>query len=216
MEENGDEDSEKNDVVEAQEDEDEEIVFLNLSVADKILAKNLEKYQSVPVNEFPEEVKKLFFDKANNLLCLGELEMHKSDFHAAVDVFLQALDIRNKYDQKSSREIAEIYFLLADAFDFDMKKSLLCYYKTKLIMEFHLNLELGKLNFSDKKSWEGKVKEVNLDFEEINEKDIILDKKLLQTHFGDTEKVEELREILTELYEKVKNSKVTFRSKTRW
>jgi len=129
--------------------------------------------------------------------------MHKSDFPAAVDYFLQALEIRKKYDDKYSREIAEIYFLLAGAYDFDIKKSLVCYYKTMILMEHHLKLELNKLNFHKQESWEEKVDKINLDFEEINEKDIVLDKKLIQTSFGDNQTISELRDILAELFEKV-------------
>ena len=195
----------ENDIPEEVEeaDDDEEIVFLNLSVADKIYSRNLEKYNSFPANEISEEVKNLFFDRSNNLLCLGELEMHKSDFQAAVEYFLQALEIIKKYANKNSREEAEIYFLLAGANDYDIKKSLVYYYKTKLLMEYHLKIELNKLSFHKQESWEEKIDEIKLDFEEIDEKKIVLDKKLIQAAFGDNQQVSDLRDILTELYEKV-------------
>jgi hypothetical protein len=131
------------------DDSDEQVALENLLFSEKIYKTYLEKYE----DENPEELKtkspeiiKLFFDLSNVYQKFGELEMCKSDFKSSIEFFTKSLEIRQKYDFKFSRAIAELYFNMATAYDFDAKLCLLSYYKTKIIMEYHLKEELNKHN----------------------------------------------------------------------
>lgn len=165
-----DNDSESKEEVEPVQDvSDEEVALENLLVAENIYKSFLSEYDEKDSEEISEkfpEVKKLYFELSNVYQKLGELEMCKSDFHGAIDFFTNALNLRKKYDDKFSRAIAELYFNMATAFDFDSKKCLMSFYKTKIIMEYHLKQELKKHNFS-KTSDKIKVFEEDLDLEVI-------------------------------------------------
>jgi hypothetical protein len=131
-----------------QDDSDEQVALENLIFAEKIYKTYLEKYD----NEDPQKLKenspdiiRLYLDLSNVYQKFGDLEMCKSDFKSAIEFFNKSLEVRQKYDHKFSRAIAEIYFNMATAYDFDPRKCLLSYYKTKIIMEYHLKEELGKI-----------------------------------------------------------------------
>jgi len=165
-----DNDSESREEIEPVQDvSDEEVASENLLVAESIYKSYLSNYDDKEPSEISDkfpEIKKLYFELSNVYQKLGELEMCKSDFKSAIDYFTSALNLRKKYDDKFSRAIAELYFNMATAFDFDAKKCLMSFYKTKIIMEYHLKQELKKHNFS-KTSDKIKVFEEDLDLESI-------------------------------------------------
>jgi hypothetical protein len=165
-----DNDSESREEIEPIQDvSDEEVASENLLVAENIYKSYLSNYDDKEPSEISEkfpEIKKLYFELSNVYQKLGELEMCKSDFKCAIDFFTNALNLRKKYDDKFSRATAELYFNMATAFDFDAKKCLMSFYKTKIIMEYHLKQELKKHNFS-KTSDKIKVFEEDLDLESV-------------------------------------------------
>jgi tetratricopeptide (TPR) repeat protein len=166
---------------------DEEIAFDNLAVAEKIL-KDQKDYISLDL-------------LANVYLKMGELEMCKSNTQQAIEFYEQSLNIRSKID-KFSRTCAELYFYIGGAYDFDMKKSLLSYYKTKVIMEYHLKNELKEAGEVIK------INESDLILEELDRDKIVLYNELLQKCQNDnlSEDAAELIDILCELYVKVYSS----------
>jgi tetratricopeptide (TPR) repeat protein len=148
---------EENDLTQQQEQEDapetdEEVAFQNLAVAEKIFQTFLKQYDSTPAEELLNShpaIVKTYFELSDVYQKFGELELCKSDFKAASEFFEKALEIRKKYDNKYSRGIAEIYFTLGSSYDYDQKKSLLSFYKAKLIMEYYLREELHKANLNE-------------------------------------------------------------------
>lgn len=134
------------------DESDEQAALENLLCSETIYKNFLKKYEE----EDPEELKsespeiiKFFFELSNVYQKFGELEMCKSDFKSSIEFFTKSLAIRQKYDFKFSRAIAELYFNMATAYDFDAKLCLLSYYKTKIIMEYHLKQELTKHNMKN-------------------------------------------------------------------
>lgn len=112
----------------------------------------------------------------------------------ALEFFNQSLKIRNHYDTKYSRAIAETYFMMASACDADANQALVFYYKTYLILIHHL-----------KKEKYSEITEVNLDFSEVNPVSLSLDKENLKIDLNDKDKVKELKETLNDIVTKVKS-----------
>lgn len=87
--------------------------------------------------------------------------------------------------------MAEVYYIIGNAADFDAKKALSCYYKTYLIMMKHL-----------KKEWKEEF-EINIDFENVKLEDLKIEVDLMSCIPDDKEVVKELKEIIRELKQKV-------------
>ena len=98
---------------------------------------------------------------SNNYSLFASLEKINSDFKKANDYYKLSIDICRKYDKKFSRNLAGLYFEQAQIMDFDPKNCLLSLYKSKIIMEYYLQIELDKINLG-----------IKLD---IDEKDLDLD-----------------------------------------
>lgn len=196
-----------------QDDSDEQVAAENLLFAETIYQNHLSKYEKEDVNTLKEkypEIIKTFYDLASVYQKFGELEMCKSDFKSAVEYFKKSLQVRQKYDSKFSRAIAELYFNMATAFDFDSKKCLLSYYKTKLIMEYHLKKELEANGF---KSISDKIKlhEEDIDLETITpthanlrtNRDLMQSTEICNESVLKFEEIEELVAIINELNQKM-------------
>jgi hypothetical protein len=162
---------------------DEEIAFYNLALAEKILITQQDK-------------------NSLNLLAnlyhkFGELEMCKSDFKEAILFFQKALDIRKNIEDKFSRAIAELYFNMGSIYDFDSNKCLLCYYKTKVIIEYHLKQELKEAGNQIV------INESDLDLDSVDRNKIIFYKDALENE-NFSEEANELVDIINQIYTKVK------------
>ena len=153
----------------------------------------LEKYDNTAENELPPKITVYYLDLSDVYFKFGELELIKSDFKSALEFFNQSLKYKKKYDSKYSRAIAETYFMMASACDNDAKQALFYYYKTYLILCFHVRKE-NKLE----------TIEFNVDFETITYDDIIVDKELIRLKDDDSVKVKGLKETLNDVVVKVK------------
>lgn len=190
------------------EDSDEKIAHENLTAANIIYTTFLKQYDNEEVGKLPEEIKKYYLDLADNYYNFGELERARSDYEAASRYYKKCIEVRKKYDDKFSRAIAEAYYTEAAVLDTDAKGCLLCNYKTKVIMEYHLNLALKAAGSNIVLV----IDEKDLDLTSISEKDPkifqnrqILEsneiKELCKTH----EKVEDFVGIISDLYLKLED-----------
>jgi hypothetical protein len=183
---------------------DEQYAFENLAFAEKIYKNYLSEYNNTPPEELSDEIKNVYLSYADIFHKYGELEMCKSDFKSAADWFQKALDIRKKYQSKFSRAIAELYWNMATVFDFDSRKCLLCYYKTKVILEYHLKNELATNNhpMADKIT----INESDLDLEAINPDKVVFFKEVLEACTECiNEDIAELVDLLGVIYVKVED-----------
>ena len=185
-----------------------EIALYNLDIANEMYIDYLDEYDDVSVKKLSKSTIKVYLELADNYLSYGELEQAQSDFKKASEYFKKATKIREKYDTKMSRSLAEVYFKLASVLDFDVKSAMLYFYKTKVIMEYHLN-ELVK---KEKISSEIIIDEKALEIESIDRKDkrLLLNQKIVQSEefkekFKDKEDIENIIEVLNELYMKIED-----------
>ena len=185
-----------------------EIALYNLDIANEMYIDYLDEYDDVSVKKLSKSTIKVYLELADNYLSYGELEQAQSDFKKASEYFKKAAKIRERYDTKMSRSLAEVYFKLASVLDFDVKSAMLYFYKTKVIMEYHLN-ELVK---KEKISSEIIIDEKALEIESIDRKDkrLLLNQKIVQSEefkekFKDKEDIENIIEVLNELYMKIED-----------
>jgi hypothetical protein len=205
------EENENDEEKEEKEETDEEVAFENLAFAEKIYKIYLEEYSKVSPKELKEKHKdivRLYLDLSDVYQKFGDLEMVKSDYPQAVQFFQKALELRELYDDNFSRAIAELYFSMASVYDSDSKKCLLCYYKTKIIMLYHLKNELmkcGSNTLSDKIIFEGSdllLTEVSTQKAEANNSNNDLD-SILSNNENFSDNVVELIAIVREINDKV-------------
>ena len=185
-----------------------EIALYNLDIANEMYIDYLDEYDDVSVKKLSKSTIKVYLELADNYLSYGELEQAQSDFKKASEYFKKAAKIREKYDTKMSRSLAEVYFKLASVLDFDVKSAMLYFYKTIVIIEYHLN-ELVK---KEKISSEIIIDEKALEIESIDRKDkrLLLNQKIVQSEefkekFKDKEDIENIIEVLNELYMKIED-----------
>ena len=185
-----------------------EIALYNLEIANEMYIDYLDEYDDVSVKKLSKSTIKVYLELADNYLSYGELEQAQYDNKKASEYFKKAAKIREKYDTKMSRSLAEVYFKLASVLDFDVKSAMLYFYKTKVIMEYHLN-ELVK---KEKISSEIIIDEKALEIESIDRKDkrLLLNQKIVQSEefkekFKDKEDIENIIEVLNELYMKIED-----------
>ena len=188
---------------------DEQIAFENLAVANSIYLKHLEQFKNMESNQISKENINYFLDLSDNYLNFGELEQAQSDFKKAADYFVKAIDIRKKYDEKMSRSLAELYYELSNVLDFDPKKCLLCLYKTKLMMEYHLKKAIEKHNIPN---IDIKINEddVNLESIAMDDAKIFINRQVVESkELGDKakefEEIDDFISILADLYLKLED-----------
>ena len=147
---------EKNDIV-----GDDQIVYENLNVANLLLKNYLKQYDDKDPKSLDKSVIKYYLQLCDNYSLFASLEKINSDFKKADYYYKLSIDICKKYDNKFSRTLAGLYFEQAQILDFDPKKCLLSLYKSKIIMEKYLQMEINKTKLN-----------IKLD---IDEKDLDLD-----------------------------------------
>ena len=147
---------EKNDIV-----GDDQIVYENLNAANLLLKNYLKQYDDKDPKSLDKSVIKYYLQLCDNYSLFASLEKINSDFKKADYYYKLSIDICKKYDNKFSRTLAGLYFEQAQILDFDPKNCLLSLYKSKIIMEQYLQMEINKTKLN-----------IKLD---IDEKDLDLD-----------------------------------------
>ena len=140
---------------------DDEIVYENLNAANILLKNYLKQYDDKDPKTLDKSVIKYYLQLCDNYSLFASLEKFNSDFKKADYYYKLSIDICKKYDNKFSRTLASLYFEQAQILDFDPKNCLLSLYKSKIIMEQYLQMEIDKVKLN-----------IKLD---IDEKDLELD-----------------------------------------
>ena len=157
--------------------EDEDIAFANLNAGNIILKKYLEKYDNKDPKTLDEKIIDYYIQLSDNYSLFASLEKLNSDFKKADYYYQLSIDIYKKYD-KYSRNLAGLYFEHAQIMDFDPKNCLLSLYKSKIIMEYHLQKELEKNNISI--IFDIDENELDIDYLPYDSKIIFKNKKLIE------------------------------------
>ena len=150
--------------------EDEDIAFANLHAANIILKNYLKEYDDKDPKEIGQIIIKYYLQLGDNYILFASFSKLYSDFQKANYYYELSIDIIKKYDNKYSRNLAGLYFEQAQILDFDPKKCLLLLYKSKIIMEYHFQIELNKSNVNIK---------LIIDEDELDLKTLSYDNKII-------------------------------------
>ena len=167
---------------------DDEIVYENLNAANLLLKNYLKDYDDKDPKTLDKSIIKYYLQLSDNYSLFASLEKINSDFKKADYYYKLSIDISKKYDNKFSRNLAGLYFEQAQILDFDPQTCLLSLYKSKVIMEHYLQMEIDKQNLK-----------LKLD---IDEKDLDLDSLSY-----DSEKIFKNKDLIMKNDELIKASK---------
>jgi hypothetical protein len=143
---------------------DDEIVYENLNAANILLKNYLKQYDDKDPKTLDKSVIKYYLQLCDNYSLFASLEKINSDFKKADNYYKLSIDICKKYDNKFSRTLAGLYFEQAQTLDFDPKNCLLSLYKSKVIMEHYLQMEIDKI----KLNIQLEIDEKDLDLESLS------------------------------------------------
>ena len=184
-------------------------VYENLSKANKILNDYLEQYNDKDPISLDKEIKKYYLYLSDNYSLLALLEKILSNFEKSIEYYSMSIYYSKKYDIKFSRNLAGLYFELAQILLYDPFNCLLSLYKSKLIMEYHLQKEIIKSNldinlYIDEKDLDLKILSHNSD-KIYKNKDIIENNKDLINAMKENKNIEEFVDIIKDMNNKIEN-----------
>ena len=187
---------------------DEDIVFANLKAANLLLKNYLKEYDDKDPKTLDKDIIKYYKQLCDNYSLFANLEKINSDFKQAYHYYKLSIDICKKYDDKYSRNLAGLYFEQAQILDFDPYNCLLSLYKSKIIMEYHLQKELDKANIQIK--FDIDEKELDLDTLAYDSKIIFKNKELIKSEeikkaFKDNCNIEEFVDIISDIDTKLED-----------
>jgi len=130
-------------------------------------------------------------------LKFGELELVNSNFKKAIEFYEQSLPLKSNYEEIYARSIAEIYYLMGNAYDFDPREALSSYYKAYLILLYHLKIEMKINDINEPSTQANYFKDEDIKFEEVITK---ID------GLNDPYKVIELKEIISDVRTKIEDT----------
>lgn len=184
-------------------------VYENLSKANKILNDYLEQYNDKDPISLDKEIKKYYLYLSDNYSLLALLEKILSNFEKSIEYYSMSIYYSKKYDIKFSRNLAGLYFELAQILLYDPFNCLLSLYKSKLIMEYHLQKEIIKSNldiklYIDEKDLGLTMLSHNSD-KIYKNKDIIENNKDLINAMKENKNIEEFVDIIKDMNNKIEN-----------
>jgi hypothetical protein len=187
---------------------DEDIVFANLKAANLLLKNYLKDYDDKDPKTLDKDTIKYYKQLCDNYSLFANLEKINSDFKQAYHYYKLSIDTCKKYDDKYSRNLAGLYFEQAQILDFDPYNCLLSLYKSKIIMEYHLQKELDKANIQIK--FDIDEKELDLDTLAYDSKVIFKNKELIKSEeikkaFKDNCNIEEFVDIIKDIDTKLED-----------
>jgi hypothetical protein len=182
---------------------DDEIVYENLNAANILLKNYLKQYDDKDPKTLDKSVIKYYLQLCDNYSLFASLEKINSDFKKADNYYKLSIDICKKYDNKFSRTLAGLYFEQAQTLDFDPKNCLLSLYKSKVIMEHYLQMEIDKI----KLNIQLEIDEKDLDLESLSydsekifkNKNIINSNEQLINEVKDNSALEEFIDIIKDI-----------------
>ena len=129
---------------------DSKTAFEYLSKANMILKRYLEPYNDKNRCTLDKNIIKYYLYLADNYNLLATLEKLNFNFENAINYYKLSINYTKKYDSIFSRNLAGLYFELAQILFYDPFNCLLSLYKSKVIMEYYLQREITKSNLNVK------------------------------------------------------------------
>ena len=186
-----------------------QIAFEYLNKANIILKKYLEKYDDKNPSTLDKEIIKYYLYLGYNYNLFAILEKINLDFEKATEYYKLSINYTKKYENKFSRNLASLYFELAQILIYDPFNCLLCLYKSKVIMEYYLQNEINKTNLDIKLI----IDEKDLDLDKIsyNSDKIFKNKKIIESNVDLIKEMEanldikEFVDIIKDINNKIEN-----------
>ena len=188
---------------------DEQIIFDNLNMADYNLKTFLKEYDDKNPKNLDKEIIKYYLLLSDNYSLFAKLEELNSQFKKANIYYILSIDISKKYDNKFSRNLAELYFHQALILEDDPKNCLLSLYKSKIIMEHYLFKELEKINSDIKLLIDEKdldLKNLSNNDEKIFQNDKIIQSEEMKILAKNNPDIEEFVEIIKDINIKIEDA----------
>ena len=188
---------------------DEQIIFDNLNMADYNLKTFLKEYDDKNPKNLDKEIIKYYLLLSDNYSLFAKLEELNSQFKKANIYYILSIDISKKYDNKFSRNLAELYFHQALILEDDPKNCLLSLYKSKIIMEHYLFKELEKINSNIKLLIDEKdldLKNLSSNDEKIFQNDKIIQSEEMKILAKNNPDIEEFVEIIKDINIKIEDA----------
>ena len=188
---------------------DEQIIFDNLNMADYNLKTFLKEYDDKNPKNLDKEIIKYYLLLSDNYSLFAKLEELNSQFKKANIYYILSIDISKKYDNKFSRNLAELYFHQALILEDDPKNCLLSLYKSKIIMEHYLFKELEKINSNIKLLIDEKdldLKNLSNNDEKIFQNDKIIQSEEMKILAKNNPDIEEFVEIIKDINIKIEDA----------
>ena len=180
-----------------------------MNFANLLLKNYLKEYDGKDPKSLDKSIISYYLLLGDNYNLFASLEKINSDFKNAEYFYKLSIDIYKKYDNKFSRILAGLYFEKAQILDLDPKSCLLSLYKSKIIMEHYLQLEIdkNKLNVKlDINENDLDITYLSYDSEKIfKNKDLIEENKELINASKDNQNIEEFIDIIKDLNIKLKD-----------
>ena len=156
------------------------IISEYLNKANMILQKYLEKYKDKDSNTLDKEIIKYYSYLSYNYNLFANLEKFNLDYEKVIDYYKLSIDYAKKYETKFSRNLAGLYFELAQLSEYDPSNCLLFLYKSKIIMEYYLQKEIENVNLNIKLI----IDEDDLELDKISYKNnqIFKNKEIIETN----------------------------------
>ena len=188
--------------------DDGNVAFINLNSANLILKEYLKKYDNIEPKTLEKKIINYYLQLSHNYCLLANLEKIFSNYIKANNYYKLSIGICKKYDDQFSRNLASLYFEQAQIMDLDPKNCLLLLYKSKLIMEYHLQKELDKGKVDIKFN----IDEKNLDLNDLSNDDtrIFQNRELLEDirivkSLEQNNKIKDFVEIIKSLDQKIED-----------
>ena len=186
---------------------DSEIAFEYLNKANIILKKYLEKYNDKGPSTLDKETIKYYLYLSYNYNLFAILEKINLNFEKATEFYKLSINYTKKYENKFSRNLAGLYFELAQILIYDPFNCLLSLYKSKIIMEHYLQNEIIKANLNIKLI----IDESDLDLDNIsfNNDKIFQNKEIIEKNVDLIKEMEnnldikEFVDIIKDIYNKI-------------
>ena len=188
---------------------DSKTAFEYLSKANMILKRYLEPYNDKNRCTLDKNIIKYYLYLADNYNLLATLEKLNFNFENAINYYKLCINYTKKYDSIFSRNLAGLYFELAQILFYDPFNCLLSLYKSKVIMEYYLQREITKSNLNVKLIIE--ENDLELQLISYNNEKINQNKKIIENNIELNEAmktnlvIKEFVDIIKDINSKIQN-----------
>ena len=157
-----------------------DLIYEYLYKTNEILQNYLDEYNNKNIAELNKDIIEYYLQLSDNYYLLALYEKEMLNYKKAIEFYNLSITYLKKYGNKFSRNLAGLYFEQAQILLYDPFNCLLSLYKAKVIMEYHLQNEINKLNLDIKLS----IDENDLDLEKINYNDekIFINNNIIETN----------------------------------